>query len=270
MNNLGLFTDTFMIHAWISGTIIAILCALIGFFVVIRGDSFASHALPQAGFSGGAGAILFNINPMYGLSIFVLGGAIIIGLFSKKERNDIITALSLVVILGIGALFMGLSNKYAAGAYALLFGQIVGISYEQVLQTSILGLICLVIIVLLYRPLLLVSISKDVAESRGIPVRLTEGIFMIVLGLISAATVTIVGALLCFSLLVVPTAASAYITSNPKLVIALSLIFSVSSVWISLTLAYYSGWPIGFFVSTIGGIIYFLSRITSKIKFGSN
>ena len=97
------------------------------------------------------------------------------------------------------------------------------------------------------------SISKDVAKSRGIPVRLTEAIFMIVLGLISAATVPIVSALLCFSLPVIPTAASAYITSNPKLVIALSLIFSVSSVWISLTLAYYSGWPIGFFVSTIGG-----------------
>ncbi len=110
------------------------------------------------------------------------------------------------------------------------------------------------------------SISKDVAKSRGIPVRLTESIFMIVLGLISAATAPIVGALLCFSLLVVPTAASASITSNPKLVIALSLIFSVSSVWISLTLAYYSRWPIGFFVSTIKGIIYFLSRITNTRK----
>lgn len=269
MNNLGLFTDAFMIHAWISGTIIAILCALIGFFVVIRGDSFAAHALPQAGFSGGAGAILFNINPIYGLSIFVLGGAIIIGLFSKKERNDIITALCLVVILGMGALFMGLSNKYAAGAYALLFGQIVGISYGQVIQTSILGLICLLGIIFLYRPLLLVSISKEIAESRGIPVRLTEIIFMMVLGLVSAVTVPIVGALLCFSLLVVPTAASTYITSNPKFVMTLSLIFSISSVWISLILAYYSGWPIGFFVSAIGGLVYFFSRAINKVKFES-
>jgi zinc/manganese transport system permease protein len=267
MGNLGLFTDTFMLHAWISGTIVAILCALVGFFVVIRGDSFASHALPQAGFSGGAAAILLNINPIYGLSLFVLGGAAIIGFFSKKERNDIVTALCLVAVLGTGSLFIGLSNKYAAGAYALLFGQIVGISYEQVLQTAILGAICILGITFLYRPLLLVSVSKDIAESRGIPVRLIEMIFMVVLGLVAAVTVPIVGALLCFSLLVVPTAASAYITSNPKLVIILSLTFSVFSVWISLILAYYSGWPIGFFVSAIGGIIYLFSRVTHKIRF---
>lgn len=261
MTNLGLFTDTFMLHAWISGTIVAVLCALVGFFVVIKGASFASHALPQAGFSGGAGAVLLNINPIYGLSVFVIGGALLIGFFSKEERNDIITALCLVAVLGTGALFLGLSNKYAAGAYALLFGQIVGVSYEQVLQTAILGVICLLGIIFLYRPLLLTSVSKDIAESRGIHVRLMEMLFMVVLGLVAAVTVPVVGALLCFSLLIVPAAASVYITSNPRKVIILSLIFSVVTVWISLVFAYYSEWPIGFFVSVIGGIIYLISRI---------
>ena len=240
MTNLGLFTDSFMLHAWVSGTIVAILCALVGFFVVIRGDSFASHALPQAGFSGGAAAVLLNINPIYGLVVFVIGGALLIGFFSKKERNDIMTALCLVAVLGTGSLFLGLTNKYAAGAYALLFGQFVGVSYEQVAQTAILGAICIFGITFLYRPLLLVSVSKDLAESRGVHVRLIEMLFMVVLGLVAAITVPIVGALLCFSLLIVPTAASAYITSDPKKVIILSLIFSVVSVWISLILAYYS------------------------------
>ena len=267
MTNLGLFTDTFMTHAWISGTIVAILCALVGFFVVIRGDSFASHALPQAGFSGGAGAILLNINPIYGLSVFVIGAALLIGFFSKKERNDIMTALCLVAVLGTGSLFLGLTNKYAAGAYALLFGQIVGVSSEQVVQTAILGVICILGIAFLYRPLLLVSVSKDIARSRGIPVRLIEMLFMVVLGLVAAVTVPIVGALLCFSLLIVPTAASAYISSNPKKVIILSLVFSIVSVWLSLILAYYSNWPIGFFVSVIGGIIYFMARLTHNVRF---
>lgn len=266
MTNLGLFTDTFMLHAWISGTIVAVLCAFVGFFVVIKGNSFASHALPQAGFSGGAGAVLLNINPIYGLSLFVVGGALLIGFFSKKERNDIITALCLVAVLGTGALFLGLSNKYAAGAYALLFGQIVGVSYEQVFQTAILGVICILGIIFLYRPLLLTSVSKDLAESRGIHVRLIEMIFMVVLGLVSAVTVPVVGALLCFSLLIVPTAASVYITSNPRKVIILSLTFSVVTVWISLVFAYYSEWPIGFFVSIIGGIIYLISRIAYNIN----
>jgi len=266
MANLGLFTDTFMIHAWISGTIVAILCSLVGFFVVIRGDSFASHALPQAGFSGGAGAILLNINPIYGLSVFVIGAALIIGFFSEKERNDIMTALCLVAILGTGSLFLGLTNKYAAGAYALLFGQIVGVSSDQVVQTALLGVICILGITFLFRPLLLVSISKDIARSRGIPVRLIEMLFMVVLGLVAAVTVPIVGALLCFSLLIVPTAASAYISSDPKKVIILSLVFSIVSVWLSLILAYFSNWPIGFFVSVIGGIIYFISRVTHRLR----
>jgi zinc/manganese transport system permease protein len=269
MTNLGLFTDSFMLHAWVSCTIVAILCALIGFFVVIRGDSFASHALPQAGFSGGAGAVLLNINPIYGLFAFVIGEALLIGYFSKKERNDIMTALCLVAVLGTGSLFLGLSDKYAAGAYALLFGQIVGVSYEQVVQTAILGVICVLAITFLYRPLLLVSVSKDLAESRGISVRLIEIFFMVVLGLVAAITVPVVGALLCFSLLIVPTAASAYITSNPKKVIGLSLVFSLFSVWISLVLAYYSEWPIGFFVSVIGGIIYLFSRVSHNIRFES-
>lgn len=263
MINFGLFTDTFMLHAWISGTIVAILCALVGFFVVIRGESFAAHALPQAGFSGGAGAVLLNINPIYGLSVFVIGGALLIGFFSKKERNDITTALCLVAILGIGTLFLGLSNKYAAGAYALLFGQIVGVSSEQVFQTALLGVICTLGITFLYRPLLLVSISKDIAESRCVSVRLIEMLFMVVLGLVAAITVPVVGALLCFSLLIVPTAITAYITSNPKKVIILSLIISVGLVWISLILAYYTEWPIGFFVSIIGGSIYLFVRVIS-------
>lgn len=269
MTNLGVFTDTFMVHAWISGTVVAILCALVGFFVVIRGDSFASHALPQAGFSGGAGAILLNTNPVYGLSVFVIGAALLIGFFSKKERNDIMTALCLIAVLGTGSLFLGLANKYAAGAYALLFGQIVGVSYEQVVQTVIIGVFCILGITFLYRPLLLTSVSKDIAESRGVPVRLIEILFMVVLGLVAAFTVPVVGALLCFSLLIVPTAASAYITSDPKKVMILSLVFSVVSVWISLILAYYSEWPIGFFVAIIGGVIYLFSRVTHNVRFKS-
>lgn len=267
MSSIGLFTDSFMLHALISGTIIAVICALVGFFVVIRGDSFAAHALPQAGFSGGAGAALLNINPMYGLFIFVIAGSVLIGLFSKKERNDIVTALCLVAVLGIGSLFLGLSDKYAAGAYGLLFGQIVGVSYGQVIETAIIGAICVLTIIFLYRPLLLVSVSKDIAESRGVSVRLIEMLFMIVLGLVSAVTVPIVGALLCFSLLIVPTAASAYITSNPIKEIILSIVFSVVSIWLSLILAYYSDWPIGFFVSAITGSMYLISRLTYNFKF---
>lgn len=266
MIDWGIFTQEFMIHAWISATFVAIICSFIGFFVVIRGYSFVAHALPQIGFAGGSGAVLLNINPIYGLSVFAIGGSLLIGCLGKREHNDVITALILVAALGTGALFLGLSDKYAAGAYALLFGQILGVSSEQVKDTIILTFICLLCIGFLYRPLLLESVSREIAESRGITIRLLEMFFILVVGLVAAITVPIVGALLCFSLLIEPTAASIYLTSHPVKVMLLSLIFSLVTVWSSLIISYFCGWPIGFFVSVIGAFIYICARLIHYFK----
>jgi zinc/manganese transport system permease protein len=260
MLDAGIITQSFMIHAWIGGTIVAVLSAFIGFFVVLRGSSFAAHALPQAGFAGGAGAVLLNINPVYGLAAFAVGGALLIGYLGRKERNDVITALTLVTALGTGALFLGLTNRYATGAYALLFGQIVGVSSGQVVDTAVLGLVCLLCLAILYRPLLLASVSREIAEARGVPVRLLEILFLVIVGLASAVIVPVVGALLCFSLLIGPNAASIYLTSRPGKVMVLSLAFSLVNIWASIVFAYVTGWPIGFFVSMIGALLYAFAR----------
>ncbi|MDR3544019.1 MAG: metal ABC transporter permease [Desulfosporosinus sp.] len=260
MLDAGIFTQSFMIHAWIGGTIVAILSAFIGFFVVIRGSSFAAHTLPQAGFAGGAGAVLLNINPLYGLAAFAVGGALLIGYLGNKERDDVVTALTLVTTLGTGALFLGLTNKYATGAYALLFGQIVGVSSDQVVATAVFGVVCLLCLAFLYRPLLLASVSREIAEDRGVSVRLLEICFLVIVGLAAAIIVPVVGALLCFSLLIGPNAASVYLTNSPGKAMALSLLFSLVNIWISIVLAYISGWPIGFFVSMTGALLYACAR----------
>ncbi|CAA7601977.1 ABC transporter, TroCD-like [Acididesulfobacillus acetoxydans] len=267
MFSSGLFTETFMVHAWMGGTMVAVLCALVGFFVVMRDSAFVAHTVPQAGFAGGAGAVFLNVNPLYGLSVFAVGGALLIGYLGTRERNDVATALILVAALGTGALFLGLTNKYATGAYALLFGQLVGVSSEQIVTTAILSLICLLALAFLYRPLLLASVSKEIAQSRGIPVRWVEMCFMVIVGLTAAITVPVVGALLCFSLLIGPTAVSILLTSSSEKVMALSLLFSVLTVWLSLILGYYSGWPIGFFVSIIGAILYLAARSIKLFRY---
>ena len=213
MLDSGLFTQSFMVHAWISATIVAVLCACTGFFVVLRGSAFAAHALPKAGFAGAAGAVLSGINPLYGLSLFAVGGALLIGALGRRERNDVATALTLVAALGTGALFLSLTNQYATGAYALLFGQIVGVSAGQVWDTAVLACVCLLAVAFLSRPLLLASISPEIAGSRGVPVRLLETGFLLVVGLVTAVTVPVVGALLCFSLLVGPMAAGGYLAA---------------------------------------------------------
>lgn len=266
MFSLGMLTDPFMINAWISGTMVAIICAFLGFFVVVRRSVFAAHALPQAGFAGGTGAVLWNFNPIYGLLTFSVLGAILIGYLSKKERNDVITALILVAALGTGALFLGLTDRYANGAYVLLFGQIVGVSFKQAIETVVLGLICILVLGFLYRPLLLTSVSKEIAEARGISTSFFQMCFLLIVAIVSAITVPVVGALLCFSLLLAPTSASIYITSDPKKVILLSLVLSLVIMWISLIMAYLLGWPIGFFVSIIGAIFYVSARLISFFK----
>jgi zinc/manganese transport system permease protein len=181
--------------------------------MVIRGSAFVAHALPKAGFAGAAGSVLTGINPLHGLAVFALGGALMIEAGSRRKRHDVVTALTLVAALGTGALFLSLTNRYATGAYVLLFGQVVGISAGQIRDTAILGFVSLAAIALLYRPLLLASVSPEIAQSRGVPVRLLDTGFLLVVGLVTAVTVPVVGAILTFSLLVGPMAAGGYLAA---------------------------------------------------------
>jgi len=127
--------------------------------------------------------LCYGILILYGLLAFSVLGAISIGYLSRKEENDVITALILVTALGTGALFLGLSDKYATGAYALLFGQIVGVSFQQSIETVVLGSICILILAFLYRPLLLTSVSTEIAEARGVSTSFIQMCFLLLLGI---------------------------------------------------------------------------------------
>lgn len=255
-----MFTAGFMINAMLSATIVGIVAAVVGFFTVLRGATFAAHALPKGGFAGAAGAALIGMNTVLGLAIFTIGGAVSIGLLGKSGRRDVVTALILVVGLGIGALFLDINNVYAPEVFSLLFGEILGVSTGEVMVTAVLALICIAALCILYRPLLFTSVMKDTAEARGIPVRLLDIVFLVILGLATAVTVPIVGALLTFSLLIGPAAASHYLSHHPLRAIAYSITISIVCVWLSLILAYDSGWPLGFFVATTSAVAYFGAR----------
>lgn len=252
----SLFTQPFMIHAFISGSIVAIVTGLVGFFVILRGSSFVAHVLPKAGFAGAAGSLLLSGNLFLGLSLFSVGGALSIGWLGRRGRHDVGTALTLIVTLGLGALFLSLNNDYATGAFGILFGQLVGVSANQVIQTAILGAICLGILGFLYRPLLFSSIMKSTAQARGIRIGWVDIGFLITIGLTTAVTVPIVGALLCFSLLIGPAAIARILGTRPWHVLLISVTLSVATIWLSLILGYDTGWPIGFFVSSITALTY--------------
>ena len=258
----GMFTQPFMQNALLTGTIVAILAGLVGFFVVLRGVSFAAHSVSQVGFAGAAGAVLIGVDPLWGLVVFAVAGALGIGALGAREHErDVVTALILVAALGLGALFLTLNDTYATAAFTLLFGSIVGIDRAQVWETGLLALGCLLALAALYRPLLFMSVSPESAAARGVPVRLVGLLFLVVVGIATAVAVPVVGTLLIFSLTVGPAATAAHLARRPLVAMSLAVGLGVAATWLGIALAYDTGWPVGFFISALTGLEYFGARL---------
>jgi zinc/manganese transport system permease protein len=250
----------FLVNTWITATVVAVVAGLVGFFVVLRGSSFLAHALPHGAFAGAAGATLLGFDPILGMGIFAVGGAIAISTLGRRGRTDVVIALSLVLMLAFGALFLSLGNEYSAEVFALLFGQILGISAAQVGPILALGVVCVAAILVMYRRLLVSSVLPDMAAARGINEFRMSLFFALVVALATAMSVPVVGALLLFSLLVGPPAAARSFSANPLVAIPLSIGFALLTVWASIAAAYYTSLPVGFFVTLGSAILYGIGR----------
>jgi zinc/manganese transport system permease protein len=257
-----MLAQPYMQNALLTGTIVAILAGLVGVFVVLRGVSFAAHALGQMGFAGAAGAVLVGVTPLWGLVAFAGGGALGLGILGARAHGrDVTTALLLVAALGTGALFLTLNSAYATAAFSLLFGTIVGVSRAQVWQTGLLALGCLVALAALYRPLLLASVSPELAAARGVPLRAVSILFLGVVGIAAAITVPTVGTLLIFSLMVGPAGAAVHLVHRPCAVLLVSVGLGLVATWTGMVLAYDTGWPVGCFISAIVALLYLAARV---------
>jgi zinc/manganese transport system permease protein len=250
----------FMVNAWTVASIVAVVAGVVGFFTVLRGSAFAAHAIPNGSFAGAAGASLIGVSTLLGLGVFSLAGALAIGLLGRRGRHDVATALALVMMLGLGALFLSFSEEYAPAVYSLLFGEVLGISGNDVVPTAILGLLCVLAIAVLYRPLLLSSVLPEVGEARGIGNFRMEMLFLVVLALATAMTVPVVGTLLIFSLMIGAPAAARSFTDRPLPAMALSVAFALAIVWFAIAASYETNYPVGFFVGTASALAYALGR----------
>jgi zinc/manganese transport system permease protein len=250
----------FMVNAWIVATIVAIVGGAVGFFVVLRGSAFVAHAIPNGSFAGAALANLVAINPLIGLGVFSLGGALGIGLLGRRGRHDVATALTLVFMLGLGALFLSFSSEYAPEIYSLLFGEVLGISTNELAPTAALAIVCLLALALVYRPLLLSSILPEAGQARGIGPFAIELAFLVIVALATTMTVPVVGTALIFSLMIGPPAAARTFTGRPPLAIALSVAIALATVWAAISLSYQTNWPVGFFVGVISAAAYACGR----------
>jgi zinc/manganese transport system permease protein len=246
----------------IAGALLGIVGGLIGPFVMTRDLAFAVHGVSELSFAGASAALLFGVNVVGGAIAGSLTAAILIGVLGARarERNSIIAVL-MPFGLGLGILFLALYQGRAANKFGLLTGQIVSVDNPQLLWLILVSVVVIVGLVAMWRPLTFVSVDEDVARARGLPVTTISILFMILLGLATAVSIQIVGALLVLALLVTPAAAAMRVTASPLLTPILSVVFAVVAVVGGILLALGGGLPISPYVTTISFLIYLVCRL---------
>src|SRR5579875_39293 len=269
---LALFQLDFVQNAFLAGTIVAVVTALVGYFVVLRAQAFAGEALTDIGFAGATGAAVLGIGSLLGMLGFTLISAFAIGALCERVRGrDIEIGMVLSFALGLGVLFLSIytqsSAAHASAGVGILFGSILSVSRSDVLIALACSCAVLLALALLFRPLLFASIDPQVAQARGVPVRLLSILFLLLLAVTTAESVLVVGVLLVFALLVAPAATAARLTHRPRATLLLSLLLSLSITWGGLILAFAGTGrhlPAGFYISTLAALAYFAAVLFSR------
>jgi zinc/manganese transport system permease protein len=266
-----LFQFHFMTNALIAGTLVAITASSIGWFMVVRQQTFAGHTLSLIAFPGAAAAALAGAPVFVGYFVACGSGALALsaatgggrGTRSISHESAAIGSVQ-AFALGLGFLFVSLYHGLLNGLDSLLFGTFLGITDAQVLTLLGISVAAVLVLGLIARPLLFASVDADVARASGVPVAVLSTGFLLLLGLAVAATSQITGALLVFALLVTPAATAQMITPRPGLSLALSVAIALFVTWLGLSIAYYSIYPVGFYVTSLSFGLYVLTRLARR------
>lgn len=258
----SLLGEGFVQNALVAGAVVAIVAGVVGPFVVTRNMAFAVHGIAELGFTGAAGALLIGLDPIVGLMAGSLAVAGLIGGLGVRGRErDSVIGVILAFGLGLGVLFISLYHGYASGAFSLLFGTITGVSQGQLLLLAGCGTAVVAALAAIYQPLLFASVDPDVAEARGVPVRMLSIAFLVIMAFAEAEAVQVVGVLLILSLIIAPAAAAQRLTTRPGATIlvsvAIALLASVGGILLALVAPY----PVSVFTTSISFVAYVLARL---------
>jgi len=251
----------FMVNAFRAGSAVAVISGLVGWFMVLRRQTFAGHTIAMVGFPGAAGATLIGVSAAYGYLTFCLVAALTIALLPRASRvgfdeESALTGTVQAFALACGYLFVTLYKGFLTGVSSLLFGNILGISDSQVLALVVIGVTVVAFLAVAGRKLLFASVDPRVAAARGVPVRALSISFLLLLGLAAAGASQITGTLLVLALLVTPASTAQVLAARPVVSLALTVTIGLCITWLGLTVAFYSDYPIGFFVTTFGFACY--------------
>jgi zinc/manganese transport system permease protein len=255
-----MFTYDFMQNAFAAAGIVAVLCGLVGFFLVLRSQTFAGHALSHVGFAGATGAVLIGVSPLWGLLGMTMVAGIGMGLLGERlQQRDVAIGIVLTMSLGLGVLFLNFYTAYATQVSALLFGNVLAIDRATIWALLSLTVLAIGALSAIARPLLFASLQPELAEAKGVSLRLISVLFLGLVALAVAECAQIVGVLLVFTLMVGPAASAQRLTTGLWSGIALSIALALGEAWLGLALAYVTDWPTTFWITALSSTVYLLT-----------
>jgi len=252
-----MFAYDFMQNAFAAAAIVALACGAVGYFLVLRQQSFAGHALGHVGFAGATGAVLAGVSPFWGLmAVTVAGGALMGALGERLAERDVAVGMVLAVALGFGVLFLNFFTSGAGQANALLFGNVLGVDAATLWRMAGCCGVCLAALGLMARKLLFATLGPELAEAQGADLRLLSILFLALAGVAVAEAVQVVGVLLVFTLLVGPAAAALRLCTRVGTGFSLSIGLAGAQALVGVALAYVTDWPSSFWISALSGGCY--------------
>ena len=261
-----MFQYEFMTNAFAAAGIVAVVSGLVGFFLVMRGQTFAGHALSHIGFAGATGAGLIGLAPLWGLIGFTLAAGIAMGLLSERISNrDVAIGIVLALALGFGLLFLHYYTSFATQAAALLFGNVLAVDHAMIATLAVLGVITLVALAAIMRPLIFASLQPELAEAKGVPLRFVSTAFLAIVALAVSECAQIVGVLLVFTLMVGPPAAAQRLTTGLWSGLTLAAALALAEAWLGITMAFYTDWPVSFCIALLSALGYFAALGAPKL-----
>ncbi|HUN48180.1 MAG TPA: metal ABC transporter permease [Stellaceae bacterium] len=255
----------FMRTAFAAGFVVALVAGAVGYFLVLRNLTFAGHALSHVGFAGATGALLVGVPPFWGLLALTLAASAAMGLLGERLRGrDVAVGIILSMSLGLGVLFLSLYTAYATQATALLFGNVLGVSRDNLLSLVALAAVSLAALAAISRPLLFATLDPELAEAKGLSLRLISVLFLLIVGIAVAEAVQVVGILLVFALMVGPAAAALRITPRLRVGLVLAVLLAIAETWIGIALAYVTDWPPTFWITALSSGAYLLTLLVPQ------
>ncbi len=258
--DIAMLEYDFMTNAFVAAGIVAVVSGLVGFLLVMRGQTFAGHALSHVGFAGATGAGLIGMAPLWGLVGFTLATGVGMGFLGERiSGRDVAIGVLLALALGFGLLFLHFHTAFASQATAILFGNVFAVDRSTVTILAGLSVFTLIALAVIMRPLVFASLQPELAEARGLSLRVVSMAFLAIVALAVSECAQIVGVLLVFTLMVGPPAAAQHLTTKLWSGLLLSALLAVADAWCGITLAYYSDWPASFCIALLSAVCYFSS-----------